>query len=208
MRLKLRLGASLYDGQLNLARRGYAEMPVADSPITSCDCCPWWRRASSRRSRPGDTARERLICRAAAGGRCLALMRVLGTTARLRSSEGYVRTAFSPATDRNVMFGMRGATQTGHLIPNGSPISFSVLLVGISRDVRTTSVTCGDTRTLKFTLIVQRMPNSARLVRSWSCGHSHSYVCPASTGGLSRTATQRRRTVRAHGTLILCADRS
>src|ERR1022692_3793446 len=47
-------------------------------------------------------------------------------------------------------------------MPNGSPISLSVLLVGISRNVRTASVTCGDTRTLKFTLIVQRMPMSGR----------------------------------------------
>jgi hypothetical protein len=45
-------------------------------------------------------------------------------------------------------------------MPNRSPISLSVLLVGINRKIRKASVTCGDTRTLKFTLIVQGMPMS------------------------------------------------
>jgi hypothetical protein len=45
-------------------------------------------------------------------------------------------------------------------MPNGSPISLSVLLVGINHKIRKASMTCGDTRTLKFTLIVQGMPMS------------------------------------------------
>ena len=54
-----------------------------------------------------------------------------------------------------------GAAQSGHLMPNGSPISLSMLLVGMNRNARKISVTWADTRTLKFTFIVQRMPMTA-----------------------------------------------
>src|ERR1022692_2399672 len=81
-----------------------------------------------------------------------------------------------------------GTAESGHLMPNRSPISLSVLLVGISRNVRTAPVTCGNTRTLKFTLIVQRMPNRARRQHASLCAsrHLHSPVeVPGSSGGWS-----------------------
>jgi hypothetical protein len=58
-------------------------------------------------------------------------------------------------------------------MPKGSPISFLLLLVGISRDVRKAAVTFGDARTLKFTLIVQRMPMSERCEFVYLCSSLH-----------------------------------
>jgi hypothetical protein len=54
-----------------------------------------------------------------------------------------------------------GTAESGHLMPNRSPTFSSVLLCWHqpqrTRNMRIAVVTCDDTRTLKFTLIVQKM---------------------------------------------------
>ena len=72
-----------------------------------------------------------------------------------------MRNASGPAGALNVAFGRREDHGERTYEPSRSPISSSVLLVGVSHyrpaNVRMAAVTCDDTRTLKFTLIVQRM---------------------------------------------------
>src|SRR5262249_17384345 len=76
-----------------------------------------------------------------------------------------------------------GTAESGHLMSNWSPASSSVLLVDISHNrpatVRTATVSCDDVRTLKFTLIVQRMPNRGRCSGTCLCAYQHDHSLSA-----------------------------
>jgi hypothetical protein len=80
-----------------------------------------------------------------------------------------VATAWRSDADRNVALGKsqrprrrhgRYRKRTSGLI--NSPAFSSLLIVDTSPDVRATALACDDARTLKFTLIVQRMPRCVR----------------------------------------------
>ena len=82
-----------------------------------------------------------------------------------------------------------GLRQSGHLVLNGMPTFSSLPLVEVSLDVCVSILTCGDDRTLKFTLIVQRMAERARVGQAPGT---------ASAGALRR-AGQRVRLLRSAG---------
>ena len=73
------------------------------------------------------------------------------------TSTGMPLSACGGRPDRGV-----GTAESGHPALNGSPGFSSLPLVDISSDASASVLACDDARTLKFTLIVQRMPMSGR----------------------------------------------